>query len=319
MEERDETRREILLEMLDEPITSLDALVEKCHRALSAQLWTTCCWPESGWKIGDYNFLVASVKPDADTCLYVQFWSEPGEEVLLEVGSGEWNPGAIRYIGPAERKALELRGYTLAGEARNYTKELDVDSPKDAEAAALEVLQVMFDVFGYRGQWQLEVERHRGQRADADFVHTSVTPEDFAKIAARAGWKGTVTYSEDSPVVAMRQGRRAFLASMDWPVEEQNLYALVTLQAEQTLKQPVSDATISRVNSTMRLVKVCRTSDRAVRVQMPLMLGGGVTEEWLAQSLQHWIESWRECERQLQRTAARTKRGRTSQRAALIH
>ena len=62
--------------------------------ALSAQLWTTCCWSkdDSGWKIGDFNYLVVSVAPDADTSLYVQFWSEPGERVLLEVGSGEWCP-----------------------------------------------------------------------------------------------------------------------------------------------------------------------------------------------------------------------------------
>ena len=32
--------------------------------------------------------------------------SEPGERVLTEVSSGECYPGAIRYIGPAQREAL---------------------------------------------------------------------------------------------------------------------------------------------------------------------------------------------------------------------
>ena len=214
MDKRDDTRREVLLDVRNEPITSIDALVEQCHRALSAQLWTTCCWSEdgSGWKIGDFNYLVVSVAPDADTSLYVQFWSEPRERVLTEVGSGEWCPGAIRYIGPAQRKALDARGYALGGRARNYQKELVIDSPAAAEAAALEVLQIFFEVFGYRGQWRLDIERHRGERADHDAVYTSVTPDDFAKVAARAGCQATVTNSGDTPIVALTRGRRAFLA-----------------------------------------------------------------------------------------------------------
>ena len=38
MDKRNETRREVLLDVRDEPITSIDELVEHCHRALSAQL-----------------------------------------------------------------------------------------------------------------------------------------------------------------------------------------------------------------------------------------------------------------------------------------
>jgi hypothetical protein len=46
MNKRNDTRREVLLDVRDEPIMSIDALVEQCHRALSAQLWMTCCWSE---------------------------------------------------------------------------------------------------------------------------------------------------------------------------------------------------------------------------------------------------------------------------------
>ena len=87
----------------------------------------------------------------------------------------------------------------------------------------------------------------------------------------------------------------------------QNLYSLVGLQAELTPKQPVSDEAISQVNSTMRFVKVWRAHNGAVRLQMHLVLAGGVTAAWLSQSLQHWLRSWRECERQLLRAALPTK------------
>ena len=63
---------------------------------------------------------------------------------------------------------LAARGYALGGRARNYQRELGLDSPAAAEAAALEVLQVFFEVFGYRRQWQLDLVRHRGERADHD-------------------------------------------------------------------------------------------------------------------------------------------------------
>ena len=321
MEKREETHKEVLLEATGEASMSRDALVEQCHRALSAHLWMTCCWSDGGAtaKIGDFNYLIASVAPDAETSLYVQFWSEPGEVVLMEVGSGAWCPGAIRYIGSAQRKVLEARGYTRGGRARNYTKELVIDSAEAAEAVALEVLDILFEVFKYRGQWQFDIERHRGERAEHEPVFTSVTPEDFAKVAARAGCQATVDSSGDLPHVALRQGKRAFLACMDARVPGQNLYSVVDLQAELTLLQPVSDAAIARANATMRFVKVWRTDRRAVRIQMPLVLDGGVTEAWLEQSLEQWLLNWRACERRLQSAVGPARSRSTSPGAELIH
>ena len=106
---------------------------------------------------------------------------------------------------------------------------------------------------------------------------------------------------------------------MDWRVAKQNLYSLVALQADLTLTQPVSDEAISQVNSRFQFVKVWRTDARTVRMHMPLVLDGGVTAAWLAQSLHHWMSSWRECERQLRRAAVPAKHHRTSQHAELIH
>jgi hypothetical protein len=300
---RDNTQEEVLVDILDEPITSIDALVKRCHPALSAQLWTTCCWPDdcSSWKIGDFNFLVVSIEPDTNTSLYVQFWSEPHESVLMEVGSGERCPGAIRYIGPAQRKALDDRGYKRGGSAKNYQKELVINSASDAEVAAHEALQIVFDVFGYRGQWRLGIKRHRGERAEHDPVYNSVTPEDFAKVAASAGFAATVTVIDNTRLVALKHRRLASLAFMEGQVPRRNLYSLVNLQGELTLTRRVKDEAIETVNSAMRFLKVRRVGPRTVGIRMSLSLDGGVTAGWLTNSLQHWVTSWRECERQLRR------------------
>jgi hypothetical protein len=299
MDKRDDTRREVLLDVRNEPIT-IETLVEHCHRALSAQLWTTSCWSEdgSGWKIGDFNYLVVSVAPDAETSLYVQFWSEPREPVLTEIGSGEWCPGAIRYIGRAERQALDARGYTLGGRARNYGKELVIDPAAAAEARS-RCCRCSSRCSGTVGSGDSISSDTGANVPNHDPVYTSVTPTTWRKSRPVPAAMRRVTNSGDTPVVALTRGRRAFLAFMDWRLPGQNLYSLVALQAELTLKRPVSEEAISRVNSTMRFVKVWRIDSRAVRLHMPLVLDGGVTAAWLAQSLQHWIRNWRECERQL--------------------
>ncbi len=321
MDKRNETRQEVLLDVGSKPITSIDELVAQCHRALSAQLWMTCRWSEGGsnWKIGDYNYLVVSVEPDTDSSLYVQFWAEPRERVVMEIGSGESCPGAIRYIGSSQRNAIEARGYARGGRAGNYEKELVIDSAAAAEAAALEVLLIFFEVFAYRGQWRLSVERHRGERADHRPVFVSVTPEDLAKIAARAGYEAAVTISGDTRLVTLTRGRRKFLAVMDWRVAKQNLYSLVALQADVKLTQRVSEEVIAQVNSRLQFVKVWRTDARTVRICMPLVLDGGVTAAWLEKSLHHWMHSWRECERQLRRAAAPAKHQGPSPHAEVIH
>ena len=162
-------------------------------------------------------------------------------------------------------------------------------------------------------------ETHRNVLLEARPIYTSVTLEDFAKIAARAGCHATVRNSGDMPHLALTQGRRAFQACMDAPALDPNLYSVIDLQAELTLPQTVSDAAIARVNSTMRFVQVGRTGRRTVRIHMALVLDGGVTAAWLEQSLQHWMLNWRACERQLQDAVAPTRPQQTWLGAELVH
>jgi hypothetical protein len=42
--------------------------------------------------------------------------------VLIEVSSGNRNPGALKYVWRAQRKLLEQRGFTVGGRARNFQR-----------------------------------------------------------------------------------------------------------------------------------------------------------------------------------------------------
>jgi hypothetical protein len=264
-----------------------------------------------GWKIGDHNFLIAEVRPDPQTCLYVQFWSEPHESVDAEVCSGEWNPGALKYVRQQQREKIEALGYTVGGRAHNFQKELQIETSADAETVAREVLGIFFEVFGYRGQWPLELKWHQGERAEHEPVYSSVTPDDFAKLAAHLGF-AIEAHSRRQPVVHLRHGKRQFLAGLDGRVSGGNLYSIVVLQASLTSPRAIGDAMVERINDTVALAHVSRTEPQALALSMPLRLDGGVTANWMANAFQHWFAAWRACERLLK--SPRTTQGMKAKR-----
>src|SRR4051794_34371816 len=136
--------RERLLEDGAE-ISSFEDLLAACLPTATARVWATCCWPRSmseGWKIGDFRYVIFSVAPDDETSLYVQLWSEPHESVSAEVSSGNWTPGALKYLSGEQRQQIEAFGYELGGRAGNYRKEVQISSPAEAEASAREVLAI---------------------------------------------------------------------------------------------------------------------------------------------------------------------------------
>ena len=309
--ERNRAEREVILHPLAKPLSSLEELSEACLPTLTARLWATCCWSatmDSGWKIGDHNFLIAEVRPDPGTCLYVQFWSEPHERVCAEVSSGEWNPGAVKYVRQQERERIQALGYALGGRASNFRKELQVGTSAEAETAAREVLGIFFDVFGYRGQWQFELKVHQGERAAHAPVYSSLTPADFARLAAHLGLElGALSRSQ--PILQLRRGRKQFLASFSGRASDGSPYSTVVLQASLASPRTIDHAVVERIAETLLFARISCAPEGTLTLSMPLRLEGGVTADWLANGLQDWFSEWRACERLLEKArSARTMR-----------
>jgi hypothetical protein len=312
--ERNRSEREVILEPREKPLGSFEELTEACLPTLTARLWATCCWSatmEGAWKIGDHNFLIAEVRPDPQTCLYVQFWSEPHEPVDAEVCSGEWNPGAVRYVRQQHRAKIEALGYAVGGRAHNFQKELQIETSAEAETVAREVLGIFFEVFDYRGQWPLELKWHQGERAGHEPVHSSVTPGDVAKLAAHLGFE-IEGHSRHEPAVHLRHGKKRFLAGLSGRIADGSLYSIVVLETSLTQPRAIDDAVVERINDTLRFARVSRAGDQALVLSMPLRLDGGVTVSWMANAFQHWLAAWRACERLLK--SPRTTRGMKAKR-----
>jgi len=120
---------------------------------MAATVSRTCEWgePIKDWDVGDHRFLVLEFWPRKGVCLYVQIWTEPLEPVLVEACSGAWNPTARPYVRGPQRAALRALGYAVGGRARNYQKRWTLSPLADARALADELLTILIDIFGYRG------------------------------------------------------------------------------------------------------------------------------------------------------------------------
>ncbi len=144
--------------------------------------------------------------------------------MLVEVCSGNWNPGAVKYIRHPQRAALEALGYAIGGNAGNFRKEIVVRSPDEAEQAANDALAIIFDVLGYRGEVPLAIKCHRGERAAQAAVHRSLMPEDFLKLALEAGFRAAeLPREDDTPVVTLARGRFRAVALLGSQTPKSNL------------------------------------------------------------------------------------------------
>jgi len=148
-----------------------------------------CEWgqPVTDWDVGDYRFLVLDFGPRKGVSLYVQIWTEPGEPVLIEACSGAWNPTARPYVQASQRAALRKLGYRLGGRARNYQKHWVLSPPSDARALADELLSILVDPFGYRGQRPLDMVYCSEGRSEPGRVFPALAIDDVKRMLDFAG------------------------------------------------------------------------------------------------------------------------------------
>lgn len=311
IDDGDETALETI-DALTSPVADFEHLSEAYLPTVTARIWAACCWParmDDGWKVGDFRFVVFSLSPERGTSLYVQFWSEPRERVLMEVSSGEWSPGSVKYVQAPQRALLSSLGFTPGGEASNFRKYVAVGEVAAAEQMARDTLRILFDAFGFRGQWPLEIRAESGERAEPDYVYNSVTPDDLAKLLAAHGSSSSVNVDEDgSPVLLAHRGRQRFTVTFDWQVPDQQLYAVAVLDALIPSRVPLNEPTLTRVSQDLVGLTVTKHDAETVRLSMPLRFAGGVTADWIVAGLEQWVGSLTRCRRMLRGAGSRKRR-----------
>ena len=156
---------------------------------VTAMVSRTCEWgePIKDWDVGDHRFLVLEFWPRKGVCLYVQIWTVPLEPVLVEACSGAWNPAARPYVRGPQRAALRTLGYAPGGRARNYQKRWTLSPLADARALADELVTILIDIVGYRGNWALGMGYCSEGRTKDDRVFSSVAKDDVERMLSLRG------------------------------------------------------------------------------------------------------------------------------------
>lgn len=71
-------------------------ILDACLPAIARHLQSVCVWSPKGeseaWGMGEFSYFILEFRPDEQTPLYVQVWSEADEALIVEVSSGQANP-----------------------------------------------------------------------------------------------------------------------------------------------------------------------------------------------------------------------------------
>jgi hypothetical protein len=147
-----------------------------------------CLWDDDS-AIGDYAFCVFSYRPRRDVDVYLQVWSEPDDVVLWEVSSGNWHAPTKDYMRGARADAVRRAGFRIGGKARNFGRELQIDTPDHIDALAAAIVDLLCDALGYRGRQALHVQAVADTSAPRRPVYEHLTADELARILRRAGFE----------------------------------------------------------------------------------------------------------------------------------
>jgi hypothetical protein len=172
-------------------VRTRSALWALAGEEIVAHLERVCTWRadlrDSAWQPGDYSFYVLEFRNSGGASLFLQFWSEPDEQVVgFEVCSGASNEATARHMNRRRQEDLRDRGFELGGGAINFIKQVCVESPGAIRALAREALGILCRVLGYDGSMDLKYHLHLGTRLESKAVHTGINSDDLAKLLR--GW-----------------------------------------------------------------------------------------------------------------------------------
>jgi len=256
------------------------ALQALAGKAVAELIWATCRWRHSEWTLGDFRFLVFSTNQSRRVQLYIQFWSEPEEEVCWEVCSGKWNPPADQAMAGAPSEYVERLGFEIGGEAENFQRYVWIRRRRDAEQAARVVLDIFYDAFGYRGLTSIDGQVVSDSHGDLQRVFNSFTPEDLCKTASRLGWSPHLHEPVDDDddrlaVIDLQRGNARAQIVLSAPVPAYRRYQSALIDVGDPL--PADEAaTRAALEGTPELLDAA-----PMRVGRTLNFSGGDTADWL--------------------------------------
>jgi hypothetical protein len=269
-----------------------EALIDDCGNAVRSHLLAVCLWPDETrglyWNTGDYSFYILSFTNAQGANVFVQFWSEPGENVLFEVSSGEVTPPARRSLTDHQREGLRDHGFEI-GDSRNFTKSVSVTVPVEVAALAREALAVLSRVLGYDGSVPLSYQLHLGSRTLVRRVFTHMSPNTLEQLLGEWQFPAPLCLPGGEPVMQCWIDHHPFRIALHGreglPPGE---FGMISLRASFESQGGDVLEIANTVNRQFALMQAYVAADGVLVAESQILLRGGIAEEHVRSRFQFW-------------------------------
>jgi hypothetical protein len=274
-------------------------------------------------RMGDFRFLVLEFKRPDDLLAYVQIWSEPTRQLIMEVGPGKRSDPRLQAFADRIVPALAGRGFEIGGNAGNFHKTLPIPTPADQSRIANEMLSLLIDVLDYDGRSDLAYKMGQGTFLKAGYVITGISRSHLQALLRVWGLE-TTARAEDPTVLDARSHGFVFRLHLCMPkANEKDVYWEVHCRARFAFpRQRITDL-LADVNERPWLLKASALGpptqgEAPVALSYGFNLAGGVTHEHLKNQLFEWLETVRRIRMEWARPAATTANAEPTS-AARVH
>ena len=271
---------------------SSEDLRARCEGPVAAHLDRVCRWPPAAqgrqWQPGDYSFYVLEFPAGPEAPFFVQFWSEPGGEVIMEVSSGEANAALKPFVTEPLRRSLEERGFAMGGGAENFRKTLGLDEAGGVAGLAHEALSVLTECLGYDGRVPLSYRLYLGRPEEGaesgPVYHESALIRSLDVDDLEAAWKLTRCearrLSEVAVAVADQQSASSFVATLIVPrPEHPGRFGGIQLSCYLRAPREIVEAVTAEGGMSLAGARLGIDRDGDLAVLQDIIVMGGVTME----------------------------------------
>lgn len=302
-----EPREANLPEPAQRPRHVSGALFERRESAVGAAIVTGTCaatvaghlerladWTGGAWKVGDFNqYVVATTVQytgatvvDAGLDLILTLSSEPLEDVHWRVAAG--SPGTVLDRG--RREQLARFGFVAGAEAGRWERDIRIASPRDAAAAAADLVALLTDIFGYDGRTALTFTLTHGQRAETGALYRTLSPEDLRKLLHGWGYRAEIgTTVSGNPVVRSGAGGFKFHILFAWPAKDGPLYGCLNFVTVFVARPGLSYPVINEISRSSRFARLYLDEENDLILERDIPLTGGVSIGHIQECLLDWI------------------------------
>jgi hypothetical protein len=251
--------------------------------------------PEDESRLGDFRFLILSLPTSDGIDPYVQLWSEPRGNVIIEVGPGDRPDPKLQEFANGIREELLDRGFEIGGNANNFRKELPLPTGADAARFAREMISIVVDVLGYDGIADLGCRFEQSSCLSEGHVLSGISRYTLRVLLEAWGLRPTIP-AEETDVLEARNLYQKIQVQLFCPqAQRKNHFWEVHCSASVTLRPDRAAALVDKVNGRPYLLKAYSLAggtetEQEVRLTQGINLAGGVTPNHIRDQMFEFLE-----------------------------